>query len=44
MCKSNTNNEDMGSIHGWGTQKYIYIWLKEFLKLLFTNNIYMKQS
>jgi hypothetical protein len=31
-----------GSIHGWGTQK-INKNFKDFLKLIFTNNIYMKQ-
>jgi hypothetical protein len=29
MCKSNTDNEDMGSIHTWGTKKK----KKDFLKI-----------
>ncbi len=33
----------MGSIHDWGTKKGKKDF-KDFLKLLFTHNIYMKQS
>jgi len=33
----------MGSIHGWGTKKRKKE-LKDFLELIFTNNIYMKQT